>query len=386
MKQHKGTRKSLGILLAAGIAFGGTLAPAYAEPNPAGYVREYNTYAGQVSGMVAPNAQVSDGHFTSVDGTQIYFKKNLVPGAKATVALIHGLAENQERYDYITYRLNMAGYNVYRLDHRGHGRSAEPYNNVRKNLINNFELVDSDMKQLVDMARAEQPGKLYMMGHSMGAMAAQYYAVNHPGDIDGLVTNGGGIPANLYGSNDLQPEYIHADGQSALSMLDPFTRKDQRPLAPFDALFGVNLNGALNSVGMDVSQLPGVAPHESPAALQQMEIPNAFKIGVVSDPDVRDQLANDPLNSKVVNMSTGLQIIEALLYTGQHAKNYQGPTLIMHGDTDGLVPYPLDINWYNAVGSTDKQMILWKDMMHETMNEPARDQVIDRAIAWLDAH
>ena len=58
----------------------------------------------------------------------------------------------------------------------------------------------------------------------------------------------------------------------------------------------------------------------------------------------------------------------------------------MHGDTDGLVPYPLDINWYNAVGSTDKHMVLWKGSMHETMNEPSRDEVIDRAIGFIDSH
>lgn len=380
MKRTKLATATTALLTAAALAL-----PQGAAAAP---IRPYDTYPSQVSGMVAPRVTVTDGYFTSTDGkgTQIYWKKNLIPDAKASIALIHGLAENQERYDYITYRLNMAGYNVYRLDHRGHGRSAAPFTGVRKNLIDNFEFVDRDIKQLVDTIHQEQNGKVFMMGHSMGAMAAQFYAVNHPDDIDGLVTNGGGVPANLYGPNTLAPEYTRADGQPATSLVDPFIPHNGRPLQAFDSLFGVNILGALADAGVPLQALPNGRPVESPWPLQQADVPNVFKIGVVTDPQVRNQLANDPLNSKVVNLSTALQIAEAELYTGRHAKDYTKPTLIMHGDTDGLVPYPLDINWYNAVGSQDKHMILWQDMMHETMNEPARDQVIDRAIEWLDSH
>ncbi|MEJ4113541.1 alpha/beta fold hydrolase [Corynebacterium kroppenstedtii] len=374
-------------VLSLAVMFGsGSIAAA--EPNPNGVVRNYNTYPGRVTGMVAPNAQVTDGTFTSTDGkgTQIYWKKNTVPNAKGTIALIHGLAENQQRYDYIAYRLNLAGYNVYRLDHRGHGRSAEPYNNVHKGLIDNFNFVMDDMKQLVDMIHREQSGKVVMMGHSMGAIAVQMYSVLYPETIDSTVTNGGGIPVNMFGQNTLMPEYKHADGQSYPFFIGPFLPHDsRRPFESVDSLFGYNVQGFLDHFGI---KLPADAakPVESPDFLKGIDVPNAFKLGVVSDPDVRDQLSNDPLNSKTVNASTLYQIVSSWVYTSAHAKNYTKPTLIMHGDIDGLVPYPLDINWYNAVGSTDKQMVLWKDSMHETMSEPSRDEVIDRAIGFIDSH
>ena len=384
------------VLSLAGILGSGAIA--VAEANPVGVVRTYNTYPGRITGMVAPNAQVSDGTFTSTDGkgTQIYWKKNVVPNAKASVALIHGLAENQERYDYITYRLNLAGYNVYRLDHRGHGRSAEPYNNVPKALIDNFNFVIDDMKQLVDMIHNEQSGKVFMMGHSMGALATQMYSITYPETIDATITNGGGIPVNNYGQNTLMPEYKHADGQSYPFFIGPYLPNDgKRPFEPLDAALGYDVQGVLDHYGV---KLPADAgkPVESPEILQKTELPpeflvkagvgNPFKLGVVSDPDARDQLSYDPLNSQIANASTLYQGAAALLYCGAHAKNYTKPTLIMHGDTDGLVPYPMDINWYNAVGSTDKHMILWKDSMHETMNEPSRDEVIDRAVDFLDNH
>lgn len=382
-------KKTISALAAATMALTSIVSvPAFAA-DPAGDVRTYNTYPSLVAGMVAPNAVVEDGYFTSTDGkgTQIYWKKNVVPNSRGTVALIHGLAENQERYDYITYRLNLEGYSVYRLDHRGHGRSAEPYNNVRKNLIDNFDNVEKDMKQLMQKIRAEQTGKVFLMGHSMGAMAAQYYAVKNPNDFDALITNGGGVPVNVYGANNLQPEYIRADGTPSIKFLAPYLNQDgSRPLEPYDALLGVNVAGALGAVGVDINTVGSLPPHDSAWVLQNNDIPNSFKLGVVDDPQVLDQLSNDPLNSKRINLSTMYQIVYALSYAAQHAANYTGPTLIMHGDTDGLVPYPMDINWYNSVGSTDKHMILWEDMMHETMNSTARDKVIDRAIEFINAH
>ena len=208
----------------------------------------------------------------------------------------------------------------------------------------------------------------------------------YPDTIDATVTNGGGIPVNNYGENTLMPEYKHADGQSYPFFVGPYLPNDgKRPFEPLDAMLGYNVQGVLDQFGLKLPPDAG-KPIESPEPLKTVDVPNAFKLGVVSDPDVRDQLSNDPLNSKTLNVSTLYQIASALLYTGAHAKNYTKPTLIMHGDTDGLGPYPLDINWYNAVGSTDKHMVLWKGSMHETMNEPSRDEVIDRAIGFLDNH
>ncbi len=59
-------------VLSLAVIFGsGTIAAA--EANPDGVVRTYNTHPGRITGMVAPDAQVTDGTFTSTDGkgTQI---------------------------------------------------------------------------------------------------------------------------------------------------------------------------------------------------------------------------------------------------------------------------------------------------------------------------
>ncbi len=60
-------KASVAAVLSLAVIFGSG-AVAVAEANPDGVVRTYNTYPGRITGMVAPNAQVSDGTFTSTDG------------------------------------------------------------------------------------------------------------------------------------------------------------------------------------------------------------------------------------------------------------------------------------------------------------------------------
>ena len=57
------------------------------------------------------------------DHIKLYLQVDSVENPKAVVIIVHGLCEHCGRYDYVTERLNAAGYSVYRFDHRGHGRS-----------------------------------------------------------------------------------------------------------------------------------------------------------------------------------------------------------------------------------------------------------------------
>ena len=160
---------------------------------------------------------------TSTDkyGTKIFTKKNAVANAKGVVVIVHGAAEHQGRYDYITKRLNDAGYTVYRLDHRGHGRSAAPYvkNAVPRGHIDNWHSLIADVHQLVGIAKSENPGKKsFLIGHSMGAFAVQSYGIEY-GDVDGIVSNGGGIFMNPWGKSTQFPQTIVADNLTEADQL-----------------------------------------------------------------------------------------------------------------------------------------------------------------------
>ena len=109
-----------------------------------------------------------------------------VDRARGAVVLVHGYGEHIGRYGHVAEALNDAGWNVYGLDHVGHGRSEG-----ERVLIPDFTPVVEDVHTVVGRAKAANPGlPVAMIGHSMGGMIAARYAQLHPGELAALVLSG----------------------------------------------------------------------------------------------------------------------------------------------------------------------------------------------------
>ena len=124
------------------------------------------------------------GYFKTTDklGTQLFYRKDIVPNAKGAVVLVHGLMENSSNYEYLTKSLTNAGYSVYRFDNRGHGRSAAPYinNAIPRGQFDDWWNIESDIHQVVGTAHKENTGKkVFLLGHSMGGIAVHTVLRNH---------------------------------------------------------------------------------------------------------------------------------------------------------------------------------------------------------------
>jgi len=365
---------AVAIASVAAISFG-TVSTASAAP-------AYKPYPHQIHNMVAPKAKISQGYFTSAspEHPKIYYKYNTVAKPKAAIVVVHGLAEHSGRYDYLPYRLNLAGFSVYRMDHRGHGKSVEPYTKTKKGNVNSFDYLVDDVHHVLMTAKAQNKGKkAFVIGHSMGSFATEMLETKYPTDMDGTITNGGGIPWNPYGKNTLQPKMITAKGlPAANTKLDP-TISEKLPLDKI-----LSFKGVLPTVLTEKQTRK--APLTSPDALTKIDIPNKLAGGVCSDTKIAEEYQKDPLNSNSFTASTVVQMLNGLLYATYNAKAYTRPTLIMHGQKDGLVPSYMAINWANAIGSKDKEFIFWVGLMHETMNEVVRDEVINYVINWVNRH
>ncbi len=125
-----------------------------------------------------------------IDGWTIRAYRWPVPAEHGVVVISHGMAEHALRYGRFASALNRAGFDVWAMDHRAHGRTLGPHG------LGDFgeggwdALVD-DVDQLVEMA-AEADGKvpLALFGHSMGAAAAQQYAPLGSHKLAALVLSG----------------------------------------------------------------------------------------------------------------------------------------------------------------------------------------------------
>jgi acylglycerol lipase len=126
-----------------------------------------------------------ESEFSGAGGVRIYWQSWL-PGdrPRASIVLVHGASEHSGRYEWTATQLVAAGYAVYALDHRGHGRSGGP-----RALIDRMDNAVADVGTLVDIAAGEQPGAgpPLLFGHSMGGCISLAFATRRQDEIDALI-------------------------------------------------------------------------------------------------------------------------------------------------------------------------------------------------------
>lgn len=138
--------------------------------------------------------------FIDSDGVEVFYRTWPKPDAKATVVIAHGMSEHVGRYDRFAHALNDAGYAVYGLDHRGHGRTGEKTGAGKLGPGQGDALVE-DLHQLVELAKNETSLPAVLFGHSMGSMIAQAYLTRHGDALDACVLSG--CPGVLEGASEI---------------------------------------------------------------------------------------------------------------------------------------------------------------------------------------
>ena len=106
---------------------------------------------------------------------------------KGNLLLLHGMAENFERYDYFASILSKHSYSVYLYSHRGHGT------NTPRNALgffapkNGYRLVIHDAINVLKSIKQLNPNTpLYLMGHSMGSLITRNVIQTYQ-DLDGAI-------------------------------------------------------------------------------------------------------------------------------------------------------------------------------------------------------
>ncbi len=263
-----------------------------------------------------------DGFLRTEDGLNLYLRRDIPHRPRALILLLHSLGEHSGLYSAAAARLNKAGYGVYRLDFRGHGRSDGPRGDVQ-----NFEDYLRDTDAAVESARRAFPGlALILLGHSMGALVAASYAVAFPGKVDGEVSTCGAlrmIPAL---------EFLRGCSRHTHS-----ERGDER----FSLL------------------LPGRQETESWQDDRQR------------------------LDSVTVRLA-GKVWIQGADWFAPRMKELTTPLLILHGEDDSLVPPEISRWFYEGISSQDRRLRLYPAQGHSLLKEDG--EALDDIIAWLDTH
>lgn len=106
---------------------------------------------------------------------------------RGNVILVHGLGEHARRYAHVASALNEAGFAVFAYDQRGHGQGATSLGDFGEA---GWPGMLDDLKTLVTRVRQEQPGPVFVLGHSMGAMLTHHFMTRYSELVDGVVLSG----------------------------------------------------------------------------------------------------------------------------------------------------------------------------------------------------
>lgn len=274
----------------------------------------------------------SEGTFTASDGLQIFTQSWLPDTAPSAIdILVHGYGEHSGRYSHVAEMLVAAGYGVYTLDHRGHGKS--------EGLRAYYDSIDEpvrDLEQYFQDIQQQQPNqKIFMIGHSMGSLIALKFTLRNQAKLAGLVLSGTAV-----NSTDTVPGFQ----RSLLNVLRSFAPKF--PLVP--------------SLSADA---------------------------LSTDPQtVRDYDA-DPLNYRGSwRIGLAAELLKVSEELQSRAKELTLPLFVIHGEADEITPIAGAHTIYNRASSTDRTLKTYPGMRHEIFNELERETVFADLRGWLQAH
>ncbi|PMS32979.1 alpha/beta hydrolase [Paraburkholderia rhynchosiae] len=269
---------------------------------------------------------------------------------RATVALIHGLAEHAGRYAALAARLNAAGIELLAIDLRGHGRAPG-----KRAYVERFDDYLLDAQALLDAA-AQTHAPLFLMGHSMGGAVAALYAI----------------------------ERLGASREQLSGHLDSHT-DSQMPRHASGLVSGLILSSPALAPGLDVPRwmlkLSQVISRTWPG-FPAMKIDASLLSRLES---VVDANRNDPLvHHGPIPARTGAELLLAMARIERGRSGLRMPLFVYHGTADKLTEPEGSRDFGQHAGSSDKTVRLHEGSYHETMNDSDRDRVIGELIAWID--
>ena len=127
---------------------------------------------------------MNESSFKTADGLNIFTRSWTPKGTpRAVIVLVHGFNAHSGYMTWAAEQFAAHGLAAYALDLRGRGRS-----DGERFYIEKFSDYTGDVDQLVEIARAENPGlPVYVLGHSAGGVIASTYVFEHQDKIAGLI-------------------------------------------------------------------------------------------------------------------------------------------------------------------------------------------------------
>ena len=251
-----------------------------------------------------------------------------VGSPRAVVCLVHGLGEHSGRYQRLAGRFVEAGFAVSAIDLRGHGESPGHKGDTR------FAPAMEDIDALLRDSAERWPGvPVFLYGHSLGALLAVLYLLDHPAQRPaGAVVSAIGLHSAL------REQRLKVRAARVLGRLTPNLRVKS---------------------GID------------PVVLSR-------------DEAVVEAYRRDKLVHGFASMGFGLDAMQAIDGILAGKPNPGVPLLLIHGGEDQLA-YASGARELAAAWPEVCELHVYDRLFHEVHNEPEQEQVFEDVRKWMEA-
>lgn len=262
----------------------------------------------------------------AADGTRLFCRDWLLPGATSAVQMVHGLGEHGGRYEALAQLFNQAGFSVRICDHRGHGNSG----GRQGSLIRPDDLLRDLKQSFDDFSRRTQCTPL-LFGHSMGGLVAARFAT------------GGFSPVR------------------ALALSSP-------------------------ALALDLSGWQRLLLKVSSALAPGLALPTALPAARIShDPQQVRAYRQDPLNHGKIAPRMLNFMLDAMQQTARDAAQFTRPVLLQVAGDDAFVAPRGSRAFFEALPGQSKTLHWYAQAYHEIFNEETRlrEQAMQDLREWL---
>lgn len=276
---------------------------------------------------------------------------------RMVLQLAHGMCGTKDRFSPVMEFMASHGVACIANDHRGHGNSVYSEDDLGYMYDGGSDALVEDMVQMTVYAHGRFHGlPVFLLGHSMGSMAARVFVQRHDDLIDGLI---------ISGSPSWNP--LSRLGYSMMSLIDSIGAGRMRPSLLLNAMSWF-YNRRFSSEG-----------------------PDAW---TCSDPQVREDFKNNPFCNYTFTVNGTMNILSLMIETYNNTSwvmnNIDMPVFFISGEDDPCIRsekcfHDAALDMYGH-GYHNLTSAIYGGMRHEILNEKEKENVWNDILLFMNSN